>query len=902
MNVEQITVENWRGFRERHVFSFDPGLNLLVGENETGKSTIFEALWRAIFDRHTSTAAEIRDIQPKGTSLAPRASVVFTHAARRYRIDKRFLHKSTSELFEESSGKFRLIHEGDRADRAIVEMAGGTAAGKGVTREQRKGLSQALWYLQSESPLPESVWNNAVKEGLSGIIQTVASTPEEEGVCRLAEKEYDVIFTPTGSKIKGHTELYESENRVSELENELQLLRARNESLQARRNEIDNIIASINSIEEEIISANDARTEVQASTMEGERIAAAVEESEKDLERLETDHSNHLRSKSEIEERIRKSDELNKVLQSVQEELVQVEVKLRSLTIMKDEARRKWRDVSEPELKACESELTLLLALERRRKLEKDLARLKKHLERKHDIEIDIETHRGRLEKLNAPSEEEWNSYMEKQGRLRVAEAEVRSSSIRVSFRLRDKAATVTSEPSASSESGEYSVDRPTVFTIGGMGEVHIRGGGKSLEEARKEAEAARADVQAVLSRFSVSSADALSSLLEERLSEEKRLSDAEKLMEVLLSEENDAEGEYGRTEIGISEESSKLGAASSQLLEMGGQSIREAAEDLGRRKDALIRAIESGQWEEAESEAQLDALKEQQRALESKRSGVSAKLSSGSEENTKVLSIYGSYEALEKIVREKDGLLKELRNRVEGLKSDFQQKVLEPRKMLEGANELLKKLSDRKHSLEVRLAENRGQIDNAAGENLYSKIADTEAELAYLHGRVATLRRRAAGLKLLRNLLRLMKQERVSELTRPVSELVSEWFQEITGSVYREVEMNGELLPVGARKSDGNDLALGSLSHGTQEQIVVLVRLAIGVLTSGTERNLVVLDDRLVNADAARTRRLRHVLEEAAKKCQILFATCNETSYVGSSGRFIRIPGDGLPGQASPP
>lgn len=901
MNVEQISLENWRGFREKHVFSFDAGLNLLVGENETGKSTIFEALWRVIFDRHTSTASEIRDIQPKGTSLAPRASVVFTREGRRFRIDKRFLHKPSSELFEESSGKFRLIHEGDRADKTIVELAGGTSAGKGVTREQHRGLSQALWYLQSENPLPESVWNDAVKEGLGGIIQTVASTPEEEAVSRLADKEYDAVFTPGGIRIKGHTELHESENRVAELESELQALHARSDSLQTLRNEIDSVLASIHDIEERISAASRASAEEGAAVMVGERIEAALGESEKELERLEADHSGYLRSKTEIDERTGKAGELNKELQSIIEELVQAEVKLRSLTVMKEDAHRKWHDVSEPELKACESELSLLLALERRRKLEKDMVRLKKHLDRKKELETEIDNRRQRLEKLKAPDENEWNAYVEKQGRLRVADAEVRSSSIRVSFKLQDKTAAIAAKPSTSAENGEYSVDRPTVFTIGGVGEVHIRGGGKSLEDARREAELARADVQAVLSYYSVSSTDELASLLEERSSEEKRLSDAEKLMQALLSEENDAEGEYRRTEIGIAEESSKLGSASSQLLEMGGRRIREMADDLGRRKEVLIRAIESGQREEAESEAQRGTLLKQQGELESRRAGITAKINSSSEENSRVLSKFGSYEALEKIISDREQMLKEMSNRVEGLKSDFEQKVLQPRKRFEEAKELLTKLSDRKHELEVSLAENRGQIDNASGENLYSKIADMESELDYLHERVDTLRRRAGGLKLLRNMLRKMKQERISELTKPVAELVNDWFREITGSAYREVEMNGELLPVGAKKSDGIELTLGSLSHGTQEQIVVLVRLAIGVLTSRTERNLVVLDDRLVNADAGRTRRLRHVLEEASGKCQILFATCNESSYIGSSGRFIRIPGDGLSGQTSP-
>lgn len=895
MIAEQITIENWRGFREKHTFSFGNGLNILAGENETGKSTIFEALWRTIFDRHTSTASEIKDIQPKGTSLGPAATVVFNHAGRRYRIDKRFLYKPASELFEEDSGKFRLIHEGDRADKVIVEMAGGTPAGKGVTREHHRGLSQALWYLQSENPLPPSVWNDAVKEGLGGIIQTVALTPEEEAVSELAEKEYDGTFTAVAGRIKEHTELMDSEKRTAELENELLQLHARNDALQTRRTEMDSIMASIEAADAEIALSSRLKTEAELAVKAGEGIETVLAETGIDLERLETEHANLLRSKAEIDERISRSRELNRELQSIQDELVEVDVGLRSTTLMKEEAHKRWHDVSESELKSCEAELAQLQALERRRKLEKDIARLTKHLDRKNALETEIESLRERLEKLNAPSESDWNDYVEKQAGLRVAEAEVRGSSVRVSFKLADKGANITTEPSTSLENGEYSVDRPTVFKIDGVGEVRIRGGGKSLEEARKEAESARVEVQSVFSRFAVASTDALASLLEERMGQEKKLSDAERLMESLKSEENDAETEYRRTEIGIAEENAKLGSAPGELLEMGGQRIREMAEELGRKKDRLIESIASGQREEAELEEKKIALLERQTLLESTRAGVSAKIGSNAEENSKTLSKFGSYEALERNINEKGELLQEMRRRVETLKSDFQQKVVEPRKRLEETGDSLSKLLDRKHSVEMRLAENRGQIDAAAGESLHSRIEDMESEIDYLRVRTNTLRRRANGLKLLRNMLRQLKKERISELTRPVSELVNEWFQEITGSTDRQVEMNGELLPVGARKSNGVSFSLGSLSHGTQEQIVVLVRLAIGVLTSGTERNLVVLDDRLVNADAARTKRLRRVLEEAARKCQILFATCNESSYIGSSGKFIRVPEDGL-------
>lgn len=77
MIIEEITVKNWRSYREPHTFQFDDGFNLLVGRNEAGKSTIFEAFTRVLFDRHTSKAEEIRQIQPLGSSLAPEATIVF---------------------------------------------------------------------------------------------------------------------------------------------------------------------------------------------------------------------------------------------------------------------------------------------------------------------------------------------------------------------------------------------------------------------------------------------------------------------------------------------------------------------------------------------------------------------------------------------------------------------------------------------------------------------------------------------------------------------------------------------------------------------------------------------------------------------------------------------------------
>ncbi|MEG3054636.1 MAG: ATP-binding protein [Methanoculleus sp.] len=77
MIIEEITIRNWRRYREPHTFRFDERFNLLVGRNEAGKSTLFEAFTRVLFDRHSSRAEEIRQIQPLGGSLGPEATIVF---------------------------------------------------------------------------------------------------------------------------------------------------------------------------------------------------------------------------------------------------------------------------------------------------------------------------------------------------------------------------------------------------------------------------------------------------------------------------------------------------------------------------------------------------------------------------------------------------------------------------------------------------------------------------------------------------------------------------------------------------------------------------------------------------------------------------------------------------------
>ena len=44
MFVRKVVIENFKRFKEKHTFEFTDGLNIVVGDNEIGKSTVLEAV------------------------------------------------------------------------------------------------------------------------------------------------------------------------------------------------------------------------------------------------------------------------------------------------------------------------------------------------------------------------------------------------------------------------------------------------------------------------------------------------------------------------------------------------------------------------------------------------------------------------------------------------------------------------------------------------------------------------------------------------------------------------------------------------------------------------------------------------------------------------------------------
>ena len=123
------------------------GLNIMVGPNEIGKSTLLDALRAALFEKYSSKARAITDLQNDRNQAAPVVELAFELDDGHYRICKRFIKKPYARL---SCPDGRTL-EGDAAEEMLRKLLGFDEPGKTGAKPETIGMWNVLWVQQGES-------------------------------------------------------------------------------------------------------------------------------------------------------------------------------------------------------------------------------------------------------------------------------------------------------------------------------------------------------------------------------------------------------------------------------------------------------------------------------------------------------------------------------------------------------------------------------------------------------------------------------------------------------------------------------------------------------------------------------------------------------------------------------
>ncbi|MCP5106185.1 MAG: AAA family ATPase, partial [bacterium] len=90
MKITRLELENWMGIPQL-ALDFNQGINIVYGRNEIGKSSVIEAIEKAILGDAGSNSKEYKPLMPWGTKVKAKVELFFTASDRKeYRLVKSF--------------------------------------------------------------------------------------------------------------------------------------------------------------------------------------------------------------------------------------------------------------------------------------------------------------------------------------------------------------------------------------------------------------------------------------------------------------------------------------------------------------------------------------------------------------------------------------------------------------------------------------------------------------------------------------------------------------------------------------------------------------------------------------------------------------------------------------------
>lgn len=254
---------------------FGPGLNVLYGPNDLGKSTVVAAIRLGLLLPHASTQSE-QYVGWTGTG-DPTVEMIFeTEAQRIWRVRKQFGKTGSSVLHESRNGRdFDEVERGRKVDGRLREILrwgipepGGTGGTKGLPTSF---LATALLSPQDDvgAVLKSSLQEDSTasgKEQIAAALQAIAQDPLFVALLRETQSRRDSAYTDRGAKKTAKGSVFKAAaERLNETRDE--------------KERLERIVFESEGAEKQLRDLTERRTQKQAA------LATAAELAE-NLERL----------------------------------------------------------------------------------------------------------------------------------------------------------------------------------------------------------------------------------------------------------------------------------------------------------------------------------------------------------------------------------------------------------------------------------------------------------------------------------------------------------------------------------------------------------------------------------------------------------------------------------------
>lgn len=904
MRLISARVRDYRLHRDLAV-NFNPRLTVIAGPNQSGKSTLAEALHRALFLPAKTGGALLEGMRTDPFMADPDVELVFDCGGEPWTLRKRFAGNRGNLSLQDSRGRSL---QGDAAEERLAELIGTAAVAR--TRGADKELKERwghLWVWQGSSstnPLElsaDAYDHDRLVERLQAGSGLGVQSPLDLAVSEDIQERWAQVYTPGTGRVSKGSALNKAREAVEEAQDDLTAIEDLIEQQERHQKDYETAAETLARIATEMPQRQQERDALNGRLDRCQALKGLIDKEQPVLAGLIAELRQPLEDRGQLQLQGKRVAELEAAQGPQTLELERLRASQPELEGGLEEARRKL-DTLQQARAAAQQAAENIEQRQTRVRLVRQHQDTSDRLSAVTQLQDRIEQLGTDLADLPALDVKAVDQLRHLQQRLHTAQARLEAMAAGIEVLRASQPLLLDGQPL---EPGDTRmISEPAVLQVGDGVELRVLpGGGSSIQEAQQELEAARTALAGDLGRLRVTT-------VEEAATAERRRSDlmAEKgrLLEQRGSEDQAAIRQ-------------RLEALQQQLVDMpvDEQDEKAMAQDPEAHPARLEKELQTARAERDQAQAAEKhhgaVLREAERAVEKQKAAIEKleqALRDGRDQlleaSTRIDTIQkrcGTPEALEARISD----LSTRKEQSETLLAAYAEELngLDPEGLQQQDQQLEQRIKaleqQQREATETRIrAESRLQGDGR--RDLQAELEQKQAELESRIGEQERLEKEAGMLSLLRRLLEEEQNAMASQYTAPITERIGTYL----GHVFPEApradlvyDARGGFQQLEWRRAKEAAFPFEVLSTGAREQFAAALRLAMAeVLAEAYDSCLpIVFDDAFAYSDPERQLGVYRMLQQAAEQgLQVILLTCDpERSHTIEGAARLDLAATGL-------
>ena len=898
MRLRSVRIRHYRLHRDCAVV-FDPRFTVITGRNQSGKSTLAEAMHRVLFLPVKTGGELLKGMHSDPFVAPPEVELTFEAGGQPWVLSKRFAGSRGSTTLQDSSGRSL---QGEEAEERLAQLIGTAAVAR--TRgaaDQLKERWGHLWVWQGSAgnnPLALSAHgydHDRLVERLQAGAALGVQSPLDLAVIDDIQQRWSRVYTAGGAnrapQVKKGSDLQLAQAAVAAAGHALQSIR----DGMAQQAEAEQIFQAAE-VQLQAISQERPQLLLQRQALEQQlgrsrELEAALAAEQPQLQQAE-------QQRQLLEHDRRQLDQLQQQVMALQtaqvpdqQHLDLLRQRLPELEAARTHAEKELQSRRE----AYKAAMAAANAIEHQQKRLRQLQELQR-LQDQLDAQARLQSRCTELERELTPLPALTAKDVETLRRLETAvrEARVRAEAHAAGIDVIRAACPVRIDGVELVAGSRHLLSAPASLQVGDDVELRlIPGDGTSAVEARELLQAAERRYQAELSRWTVASVDEAATAERRRsdlLAERQRLlqqrgeglesSVHERLQQLKAGLEAQPQREPADADLDGDALERRLRELE-QTLDQA-RKHRDGLEDRGRQQRALVDRCS------AELDAQTRSIAGQELALRDRDNQL---LAARTRVNA-LLERHGSAEALSASLVAILQRCSELHTRLASVQAEL--KTLGADTLPARDNALKARMAtldaQERDARDARIRaqsclQGDGQVD------LQAELEQKQAELESRQEDQDRLEKEAAMLSLLRRLLDEEQNAMAMQYTAPLTDRIGRYLAQVfpqTPQVSLSYDARCGFQELQWRQGHGAIFGFDVLSTGAREQFAAALRVTMAeVLAEAYDGTLPVLfDDAFANSDPERQAGVHRMLQQAAEQgLQVILLTCDSERSRGIEG-----------------